>query len=248
MSNVDGYQRRMAADVHAEQYPCTPSSWFSRHRISRLNFDAIDSIIDHHCDKAGQLRVLDIGCGNGLWSLGLFEGHEITGIELNQRLLSYAELNSSMSSCRFEGKLLIDWVDRPDAYDFVLSMAVIELLDIDELQKHLSLIVSSLKKGGRGLLVFSVWRQFSACYLPWIHRGGHEACSRATGTRISDLSLSDIVNRCQERGLSIIDGGGINPYPSKVWDIARPCFYVTRNTRLSHWYYQQFLVVEKDMK
>ena len=248
MTNSYGYQKKMAADVHSDQYPCTPLSWFSRHKISRLNFDAIDSIIDRHCDRHRQLKVLDIGCGNGLWSFGLFEGHEITGIELNQRLLSYAKINSSMSSSRFDGKLLSDWVDRPGAYDFGLSIGVLEFLDLDGLQKHLSLLVSNVKQDGRILLVFSLWRQFSACYLPWIHRGGYKACCRVTGAKISDLRLSDIVSLSHEHGLTVVDGGGINPYPSKIWSMAQPYHYVTRNMKLSHWYYQQFLVLKKGVK
>jgi 2-polyprenyl-3-methyl-5-hydroxy-6-metoxy-1,4-benzoquinol methylase len=245
MSIIEEYQRKMSADVYSDLYPCSPVDWFSRHKISSLNFQAVSSIISRYHDRSGQLRVLDVGCGNGLWSQGLFDGAEITGIELENRLLHYAKLNSELTSCKFEGVLLGDWINRPGYYDFALSIGVIEFLDKDDLRSHLSIIQTGLREGGYGLLVFSPWRLFSACYLPWIHRGGYVACCKNSGKKISKIQLAEIADHCRGYFLEVLEAGGINPYPSKLWGIAQSCGYVTRNVGLMAWYYQQFLLLRK---
>ncbi len=247
MQNHSEYQRKMAADVHKDLYPCTPSDWFSRHKISRLNYKSVSNIIRCYYDGSRYLKVLDVGCGNGLWSLGLFGGGGvITGIEIDERLLSYARVNSELSKkCEFEGVLLRDWTNRPSSYDFALSIGVVECLDSEELCAHLSLLSENLREGGHALLIFSTWRPLSVCYLPWIHRGGYSAACRVTGFNISKLKLNEIKAECRLFQFDVIDGGGINPFPSKLWSLAHPWGYVTRNQKLSNYYYQQFLVLRR---
>ena len=88
---------QMSSETLSHLYPISVSDWFSRTISSQLNFQAVQSIINAHPPFAGggncPVKVLDWGCGNLLWSLGLFPGGAITGIEISDENLRYARLN-----------------------------------------------------------------------------------------------------------------------------------------------------------
>lgn len=232
--------RLQSAFSNSSEYPITSDEWFSKHRISRLNFGAMADIIRKN--EVGGERILDVGCGNGLWSFGLFPRSFVTGIETSSQLLKFAKVNSSLSSCRFDGILLDQWRTPDDLFDVGLSIGVLELLGREEQKKHIELVASSVSSGAKVLFCFSVWRQFSAVYLPWFFRGGRKGAVNRTGIDISTTSFRELKQMVEGAGLSVIDAGGINPYPSKIWGLSSPIGFVTRNEILSHWYYSQFIV------
>ena len=61
-------QYLMEAERCADEYPIAVNEWFSRNRLSRFNFATLKKVVGGDEYK----YVLDWGCGNLLWSSGLF--------------------------------------------------------------------------------------------------------------------------------------------------------------------------------
>ena len=242
---------QMSSEALKHLYPISVSDWFSRTISSKLNFQAVRSIIDAHppSTAGGGLKVLDWGCGNLLWALGLFPGGAITGVEISEDNLRYARLNANLNNPnqKFVDILYHKDIKIPeDSFDYSLCFGLIELIDDHDFHIIFTAIYNSLKPGGKLVVTCHNWRQFSAVYLPWIFRGGYAGYAKRLGQNINKKSLSKLAFDFTSLGYDVIDYGGFNPYPSKVWKfIFTEKFYATHNLKLSSWYYTQFLVLSK---
>lgn len=93
--------RQMSAETLKHLYPISADDWFSKSKPSQLNFRVVKSLVDSHLTSPEidcRTTVLDWGCGNLLWALGLFPGASITGVELSKENLHYAHLNAEVAN------------------------------------------------------------------------------------------------------------------------------------------------------
>jgi SAM-dependent methyltransferase len=245
---------QMSSETLRHLYPISVSDWFSRTAVSRLNFQAVQSIINAHPPAGGgmigrSVSILDWGCGNLLWALGLFPDAIISGVEISEHNLEYARLNSELNNPdhKFTEILFSKNIELPEnSFEYSLCFGLIELIDDENFDFIFSKIYNSLKPGGRLVVTFHNWRLFSAVYLPWIFRGGYAGYVKKLGLKIQKKSLSMVASDFSRMGYDVIDAGGFNPYPSKIWKLVFSSkFYMTRSRILSGWYYTQFLVLSK---
>lgn len=243
---------QMSSEALKSLYPISVSEWFSRTVSSRLNFQSVQSIINEHPPPTGGgavVNVLDWGCGNLLWALGLFPGAQLTGVEISEDNLRYARLNAKLNhhSQDFIDILYNKNVIIPEnTYDYSLCFGLVELINDDEFSDIFNIIFKALRPGGKLVVTSHNWRQFSAVYLPWLFRGGYTGYTKKLGQDIQKKSLSSLASDFTNLGYVVVDSGGFNPYPSKLWSyISSDKFYLTRNQTLAVWYYTQFLVLHK---
>lgn len=246
---MDAQPRLFSAETRKHEYPITADSFFSKSRISKYNFATVlkiksrIAVLKH---RRG-LNVLDWGCGNGMWALGLFPGSKITGTDLDNACLKWAELNASLNGSTFEG-VLADAVESvgDSRYDVAICFGLIEMLDRQGFDVTFSKIYNALKINSPLIVTFHNWRPVSAAYLPYLFRGGYEKCNKTSGFKISRESLAEVKSRLEAIGFSVIECGGFCPYPSKLWSfIFTGLFYSTRSEFMAKWYYTQYIVLEK---
>jgi SAM-dependent methyltransferase len=236
----------MSAERHAARYPVQIQEWFEQDRLHSFNYRALSRIVGK---DACANKVLDWGCGNGLWALGLFPNAEITGVEIDRETLSYAEINARGNGKIFYG-LLLDEVSKlkSDHYDVALAMGLIELINDEEFLRVFDLIFRALKPGGKLICTLHNWRAFNALYLPWIMLGGYEAYCSLLGTRIQKKSLKSVENDFKCMGYQVLSSGGYNPYPSVLWpymvDFKK---YLVSNKFVAHWCCSQYITVMKPL-
>ena len=233
----------MSAERHAAQYPVKVKEWFEQDRLHRFNYAALAKIVSKN---SSDNKVLDWGCGNLLWSLALFPGSEITGVETNEEALEYARVNAAGNGAKFKGLLLNEAVNLPsDYYDVALSMGLIELIKPEDFTNVFSAVLRTLKPGGRLICTMHNWRLFSALYLPWVMRGGYEGYCQLLGTKISKKSLKQVENDFQELGFQVVKRGGYNPYLRFMWPWMLNIIYLVHNRIMAHWYYSQYITLVK---
>jgi len=246
---------KMSAEQQSQLYPILSSDWFSQTHISQLNFDTLNSIKNKYykieSNENSSLKILDWGCGNLLWALGLFpEATEIVGIELSEKNLSYAISNKRLNNpnAKFNGLLYQDYVQNmyENYFDYAICFGLIEMIDLEEFEHIFSQIYRSLKPGGSLFITSHNFRQLSAVYLPYIFRGGYKGLCKQCGFSVSTQSLIEQSEMLGNLSFKLIERGAFNPYPSKFWKYIRSKKrYITNNIILAHWYYTQYIVVKK---
>lgn len=244
--------QQFSSETLMHLYPISAYDWFSRTTTSELNFRAVKMLVDTHLTSPEidcSTNILDWGCGNLMWALGLFPDASVTGVELSKEHLHYARINAEAANLKF--KFTGIEYDKnislcKDSFDYAISFGLIEFLDYNMFNFIFSEIYKALKPGGKLIVTLHNWRLFSAVYLPWIMRGGYAAYVDRTKANISKKTLLDVSSDFSKLRFNVLDSGGYNPYPSKLWPLVfSEAFYSTHNTRLSTWYYSQFLVLQK---
>ena len=236
-------------------YPISADDWFSQTATSDLNFRTVKKLVDAHftyTENDCSTNVLDWGCGNLLWALGLFPGSSVTGIELSKENLYYARINAEIANPKsnFTGIEYDENISLSEnSFDYSISFGLVEFLDYKIFNNIFSEIFKALKPGGKLIVTLHNWRLFSAVYLPWILRGGYSAYVERTKVNISKKNLRDVSTDFLKLGFNVLDSGGYNPYPAKLWPLVfSDVFYITHNNRISSWYYTQFLILQKPKK
>jgi 2-polyprenyl-6-hydroxyphenyl methylase/3-demethylubiquinone-9 3-methyltransferase len=108
--------------------------------------DAIAALIPH---RAGSLRILDVGCGNGYWALRLAAaGHRVVGVDASAQRIEKARCE--VPTARFEQldigpELLSDLGEAP--FDLVISTEVVEHLFLP--REWAEAGFAALRPGGR---------------------------------------------------------------------------------------------------
>ncbi|WP_050738525.1 class I SAM-dependent methyltransferase [Acetobacterium bakii] len=101
-------------------------------------------------DVSKGLKVLDVGCGSGIYSMRLAElGYEVVGIDISQEMLKKAEINAKKRGLRITF-LMMDVFKlnfEKDTFDGIFSMAAFEFIQ-DE-KKAMAEMFRVLKKGGQ---------------------------------------------------------------------------------------------------
>jgi len=195
-----------------------------------------------------KLNILDWGCGNSLWSFGLFPGSNITGIDTSKKCLYYSKENAIINSSEFKGLLYSkDFLKvKSNYYDYAIAIALIELVDNKNFTKIFTKIYESLKPDALLFLTHHTYRPFSAVYLPWLIRGGYSALRKQMKMDVQRKSTKEIIRELKEIGFCYIDSGAFNPYPSKLWKYVSSDFgYLVKNKFIKSWYYTQYIVLKK---
>jgi SAM-dependent methyltransferase len=126
-------------------------------RAKRLLFPGIDvatrrrmRFVRHF--RAGDIRTLDVGCGNGAFSLAAHRlGNDVVGIDLNPvniaRCNEYAEfLDVDRPRCRFEVANVYDLVASGERFDQIVAFEILEHLERDA--EVVAALAALLEPGG----------------------------------------------------------------------------------------------------
>jgi len=154
---------KFSAEISRNLYPITPYRFFFENptlseamsMISRNNFLSMKQVANRNCEYNWKVNVLDYGCGNLLWSLGLFpDASQITGIEVSEECLEFSSLNAHMNKVKFIPIKISDNDDKNldkipnESFDIALSFVLFEILDKKEIIKVIRNIKSKLRMGG----------------------------------------------------------------------------------------------------
>lgn len=98
---------------------------YLRHWWWRAREEALVSVLRRHVGKSGRLRILDVGCGDGLFFQRLAEFGEVEGLEPDQQLIDPSGTHASkIYAAPFDHNF------RPGKrYDLLLMLDVLEHLD-----------------------------------------------------------------------------------------------------------------------
>ena len=136
----DNYNRYVLEELHTER----PAAWLA--------------LIEENAPAGRPLRVLDLGCGPGFFSVLLSRvGHEVTGIDGSARMLAHAKENAAAFGVRptlIEGDFAA--LDFPDgSFDLLISRNVTHTI-----REHLRVYgewCRVLKRGGVLLIFDANW-------------------------------------------------------------------------------------------
>lgn len=104
-------------------------------------------------------RILDVGCGSGVWSLLIAAQHpqaEVTGLDFPTILDVFAaraqQLGLAARACRLPGDMHV--LELPeDAYDLVILANVLRLESEERAQRLVTRVSRALRRGGRLLVI-----------------------------------------------------------------------------------------------
>jgi SAM-dependent methyltransferase len=233
----------MISERYKDIYPCTSDTWFGKDNISKFNLESVKLILKDIDSK----KMLDWGCGNLMWPIGLFPKAEVTGIERSYEDLKYASMNAKCNNVKFTPvhEALTEEIPLNE-FDFISSFGLIEFLSAEEFFRIHNKMYKLLSPGGYMLSVFYNWRPFSAIFLPHLIRGGYKKYCAKLNSSISTKSISVVENDLASIGFKIVKSGGYNPYPGVLWPkVSSMKGFVTYNRHRSSWYYSQFVVSQK---
>ncbi len=250
--NTDS-SKLFSAEKQKHLYPISVADYFNKTKTTAYNFSIMKSIIDSNVNSSefhNDLHILDWGCGNLLWALGLFPDAFITGVEISEDNLSYARMNAKENDSEFKFRGLLFDPDIPLTqellFDHAMSFGLIELIDKNMFDYIFSKIFNLLKPGGKLFVTHHNYRPISAVYLPWFLRGGYKSYSKILGINISKKRSIEVIADFKNLGYSYVDSGGYCPYPSKLWPfVFSDKGYMTRNKLIKEWFYSQFIVLQK---
>lgn len=228
------------AERFKDIYPCSTKQWFEKDRISKLHYEMVKGIIRSNGIRSDQIRsVLDWGCGNLMWAIGLFPQAEITGIETSDELLDVSCLNAKKNNVKFN-PLKIEKADllKDESYDVAMAFGLIEFLGEEQFRRTFETIFRTLKRGGKLICTFHNWRRFSALYIRHLFaKDAYSKYCNQVGYTISKKNLIQVENDFIELGFKVLEAGAFNPNCPGFWNLIRfRLLYRTRNKILSHWY------------
>lgn len=139
-------------------YNCTASDWVRGQPISLSDFTARPFVLEL-CDPVNQLRVLDLGCGEGYCSRELRRrgAAQVQGIDLSQGMIEAArsqELKDNLGINYEVGCATNLQQFGNGEIDLVVAVFLFNYLTIDQTQECMAEVARILRPGGR--FVFSI--------------------------------------------------------------------------------------------
>lgn len=124
-------------------------------------------------DSSTSLKVLEIGCGEGVASMQLaYCGHAVTGIDISSKSIDVAKLRAKTENLPAEfrvANVVTEDVFGDSLYDVVWCDSVLHHLT-DELDTVMNRLHRSLRKGGlfiaREPVAYAAWLKSILCRLP----------------------------------------------------------------------------------
>jgi len=102
--------------------------------------------------KITPCKVLDIGCGEGFYSIYLAKkGFDVTGIDLSENAVKYAEANAEKAGVKinFKAMDIVNLSEIKEKFDFVLEWAIMHHLKPETREKYVLDVKTLLNKGGK---------------------------------------------------------------------------------------------------
>lgn len=189
--------------------------------LEQITFNFVKTKIP---EKQRTGKILDIGCGNGLYSCRNYRPKYLVGIDRD--LLSREKFERNLLKSGVTGKFYDNYeeIDR-DAlnvkFDLISLIGVIELNNIDEVTDIITRGSSYLLRGGYFFTVYYPWNPLSAFYLPFIFQGGKAHYEKISGICVHSHKLRQIKKIMLDAGFEIHEAGVINPYPSILWNYSK---------------------------
>ena len=138
--------------------------WSNRFRLNSLQLRravAILSYLSKIMLKKKELKVLDLGCGDGRFSGFLGEFVDLDAIELSKKAVETARTNHP--HVNFIHGSALDYSFKPESYDVVISQEVIE--HIEDQQKYINICNEVLKPNGYLILTTPNKRVFDNMHI-----------------------------------------------------------------------------------
>jgi 2-polyprenyl-6-hydroxyphenyl methylase/3-demethylubiquinone-9 3-methyltransferase len=195
------------------------------HRLNRLRSAYLRNVICQHfgrpCDVSMPLKglsVLDIGCGGGILAESMAAlGASVHGIDIVERNIKIAHQHALQSelSIQFEYATVEDLTMRPQRYDVVLNMEVIE--HVADLPLFVSLCTRLVASDGvlfvatinRSLLSWLFAIVGAEYILRWLPRGTHSWQKFVTPDELEALLASNNMSVKSSTGVRV------NPFTRK---------------------------------
>jgi 2-polyprenyl-3-methyl-5-hydroxy-6-metoxy-1,4-benzoquinol methylase len=148
-------------------------------------------------------RVLDLGCGPGVWALDLAPRvGEIIGVDIAPAFIEYARGESerrSVSNAHFEVASFLDYQPPHDGFDLIVLGAMLVHVDDPELSPLLQRVRGWLRPGGAVYVRTSL-----APRARYARRGGYQALYRTLG-EYQEAFLAAGFSFVQERDTAYTD-------------------------------------------
>ena len=190
-------------------------------KLDQITFNFVKTKIP---EKQRIGKILDIGCGNGLYSCRNYDPKYLVGIDrdpLNRDKFERNLLQSGVNGKFYENFDELDEDALSLKFDLISLIGVIELNSIDEVIDIIARGSSYLSHGGYFFAVYYPWNPLSAFYFPYIFKGGKTYYENSSGIYVHSHSLKQIKKIMLDAGFEIHDAGVINPYPSIFWSYSK---------------------------
>jgi len=108
--------------------------------------------------KIKPCKVIDIGCGEGFYSIYLAKkGFEVLGIDISKKAIKYAKENAEQAgvNVRFIAMDIFDLPNLNEKFDFILEWAIMHHIKFEKRKEYVKIINNVLNKGGK---------YFSTCF------------------------------------------------------------------------------------
>ncbi len=104
--------------------------------------------------KIKPCRVLDVGCGEGFYSIYLAsKGFDVVGVDLSEKAIEYAKQNAKKAgvNIKFLAMGILDL--KEEKFDFVFEWSIMHHMEPSRRSKYVENIARVLNKGGKYLSV-----------------------------------------------------------------------------------------------
>ena len=186
--------------------------------LEQITFNFVKTKIP---EKQRTGKILDIGCGNGLYSCRNYSPKYLVGIDRD--LLSRKKFERNLLKSGINGKFYENFEEIDEdasnvKFDLISLIGVIELNNADEVINIITRGSYYLSRGGYFFTVYYPWNPLSAFYLPFIFQGGKTNYEKISGICVHSHKLRQIKKIMLDAGFEIHETGVINPYPSILWN------------------------------
>lgn len=114
-----------------------------------LRLKVIDKIVHRFQGAIENKSILDVGCGTGDFSI-LFakKGANVIGIDITKKAIEKARIKAKGLSCIYYINSINDVDFKPQSFDVISSITVLQHIPDDHILKSIKKLVSCLKNGG----------------------------------------------------------------------------------------------------
>jgi cyclopropane fatty-acyl-phospholipid synthase-like methyltransferase len=183
-------------------------------------------------------HIMDIGCGNGRWTIDLFPKAEVVyGFDVNQERLDMASKNFESIPIQFKPTQLLLSTDKSSKqpridYDLIdktiptkeidtaLVFGLFELINKQEIVTILEKLRNSVKEKGAVIFTFHPARRFSALYITTFIKSIFslkfdfiKRIHTHVGYPVNSITLQEFQTLASNTGFECIEMGGLNPFP-----------------------------------
>jgi 2-polyprenyl-6-hydroxyphenyl methylase / 3-demethylubiquinone-9 3-methyltransferase len=173
-------------------------------------------------------RILDVGCGGGIFSEALARGGaDVIGFDASRRSIQAARDHAERSALRIDYRIaLAEEFDPPGVFDAVAALDVLE--HVENIDRTLDMCASALAPGGTFL--FLTHNQTLAAFEELIWNGEYQVGLVPKGNHDFHkfIAPDDLAGRIAARGLQVADISGL------AVDVSGPRVVIVESTEVSY--------------